>query len=124
MYQRKSRASADYEACPEHSRNVGLKPTNGCLNCMRIYSRAQFKRRQTASVKGGIGAPRGGRGECSVCKGKNVRLCEEKVLSSGGEMCETCWGVWNDADAFASARHLIHRDMKEVGIFVTVGGGE
>ena len=112
--------------CPLHpDRNSGLKPTNGCLDCMQNYGRAQLKRRMTHQKNGGWNTVRHiERGECSVCRKMNVRLSSDK-LSNGDEICETCEDVWQGADSRASASVWIREDMKEAGIPLVKGfGGE
>jgi hypothetical protein len=124
-YLRKSRRN-EGEECPEHpDRNGGLKPTNGCLVCLKNYGRAQLKRRMTQQKNGGWNTTRGvEKGKCSVCARPSVKL-EKERLSNGEAICETCSDVWSGADIRASSSQAIRMDMMEVGVPLVKGiGGE
>lgn len=123
-YIRKSRRVEGVGDCSLHpDRNSGLKPSDGCLICLANYGRAQLKRRVTMRKNGGYTTHRGDRGQCGVCKVKNVKLSGTK-LECGDMLCETCEDVWQGADIRASSLEGIRGDMTRtrVPLRVDIGG--
>jgi hypothetical protein len=113
-----------YKCLTHPERSVRYRPPDSCVTCWGNYEKVKLKSRQTMfeNNSGKFGDPHGGRGICGVCQRKQARL-QDRVLSTGEKICETCCETFDSADSIAANTNYIHRDMAEYDMMVRLDKG-